>query len=53
MTSGLAIGPRMRLHLPPVADVVTTGAVPKAVTLHDMRLDRVDGGRFCVVTIDV
>jgi SHS2 domain-containing protein len=46
-------GPRMSLHLTPVADVVITGAAPKAVTLHDLRLDRVDGGWCCAVTIDV
>jgi SHS2 domain-containing protein len=46
-------GPRVRLHLTPVADVVTIGAAPKAVTLHDLRFDRVDGGWFCAVTIDV
>jgi SHS2 domain-containing protein len=46
-------GPGMRLHLAPVADVGTTGAVPKAVTLHDLRFDRLDRGWFCAVTIDV
>lgn len=46
-------GPRMRLHLTSVADVVAISAAPKAVTLHDLRFDRVDGGRFCAVTSDV
>jgi SHS2 domain-containing protein len=46
-------GPQMRLHLTPVAEVATTGAVPKAVTLHDLRFDRVDRGWSCAVTIDV
>lgn len=46
-------GPRMRLHLTPVADVAATGAAPKAVTLHDLRFDRVGRGWFCAVTIDV
>jgi SHS2 domain-containing protein len=46
-------GPRMRLHLTPVAGVAATGAGPKAVTLHDLRFDRVDGGWSCAVTIDV
>jgi SHS2 domain-containing protein len=49
----VAPGPRLRLHLVPVTDVVITGAAPKAVTLHELRLDRVDGGWFCAVTIDV
>jgi SHS2 domain-containing protein len=46
-------GPAMRLHLAPVADVRPTGAVPKAVTLHDLRFGRTDGGWSCAVTIDV
>jgi SHS2 domain-containing protein len=46
-------GPAMRLHLAPVADVRPTGAVPKAVTLHDLRFGSTDGGWSCAVTIDV
>ena len=46
-------GPAMRLHLAPVADTRPIGAVPKAVTLHDLRFGRTDGGWSCTVTIDV
>jgi SHS2 domain-containing protein len=46
-------GPAMRLHLTPLAGVRATGAAPKAVTLHDLRFERTDGGWFCAVTIDV
>ena len=48
-----ADGPGMRLHLAPVAEVRPIGAVPKAVTLHDLRFGRTDGGWSCAVTIDV
>ena len=46
-------GPAMRLHLAPVVDARPIGAVPKAVTLHDLRFGRTDGGWSCAVTIDV
>jgi SHS2 domain-containing protein len=46
-------GPAMQLHLTPVAGVRTTGAAPKAVTLHDLRFERTAGGWSCAVTIDV
>lgn len=46
-------GPTMRLRLTPLAGVRATGAAPKAVTLHDLRFERTDGGWFCAVTIDV
>jgi SHS2 domain-containing protein len=46
-------GPGVQLHLTPVADVRSTGAVPKAVTLHELRFGRTDGGWSCAVTIDV
>ena len=40
-------------HLAPVRDVEFVGAVPKAVTLHELRFERTDGGWECGVTIDV
>jgi SHS2 domain-containing protein len=46
-------GPAMQLHLAPVADARPIGAVPKAVTLHDLRFGRTDRGWSCTVTIDV
>ena len=46
-------GRTMRLRLAPVTDEAIIGAAPKAVTLHDLRFDRVDNGWFCAVTVDV
>lgn len=43
----------LRLHLASVADVDVTGAVPKAVTLHNLQIGRTDRGWFCAVTVDV
>jgi SHS2 domain-containing protein len=43
----------LRLHLAPAHEVDIIGAVPKAVTLHDLRFDRSDAGWSCSVTIDV
>jgi hypothetical protein len=43
----------LRLHLASLAEVDVTGAVPKAVTLHDLQIGRTDRGSFCAVTIDV
>jgi SHS2 domain-containing protein len=33
--------------------VPAIGAVPKAVSLHDLRFERRDGGWWCAVTLDV
>jgi SHS2 domain-containing protein len=41
------------LHLAALDDVEFVGAVPKAVTLHDLRFDRSAAGWSCAVTIDV
>jgi len=43
----------LRLHLAAVDDVEITGAVPKAVTLHELRFARSEAGWSCAVTIDV
>jgi SHS2 domain-containing protein len=43
----------LALQLAPLDEVEITGAVPKAVTLHDLRFDRSDAGWSCAVTIDV
>lgn len=46
-------GLTVRWHLAPVREVELVGAVPKAVTLHELRFERTDGGWECGVTIDV
>jgi SHS2 domain-containing protein len=46
-------GLRLRLDLVPVAAVPQCGATPKAVTLHELRFGRCDGGWACEVTVDV
>jgi SHS2 domain-containing protein len=46
---GLAV----RWHLASLRDVEIVGAVPKAVTLHDLRFEQTDRGWTCAVTIDV
>ncbi|MEU9842079.1 archease [Actinomadura sp. NPDC048032] len=42
-----------RLATGDAAEAVGTGAVPKAVSLHDLRFGRDARGWFCAVTIDV
>lgn len=44
---------RLRLGLAPVEDVELTGAVPKAVALHELHFGPGDQGWSCTVTIDV
>lgn len=46
-------GTEMRLHLAPVTATELVGAVPKAVTLHDLRFERTGDGWWCGVTVDV
>jgi SHS2 domain-containing protein len=46
-------GTEMRLHLAPVGAAELVGAVPKAVTLHDLRFERTADGWWCGVTVDV
>jgi len=46
---GLAV----RWHLARVRDVELVGAVPKAVTLHDLWFEQTERGWECAVTIDV
>jgi SHS2 domain-containing protein len=43
----------LALNLATVDEVEVTGAVPKAVTLHELRFERADAGWSCAVTIDV
>ncbi|WP_395108454.1 archease [Actinomadura sp. SCN-SB] len=45
LTGGLTVGD--------AAQARPVGAVPKAVSLHDLRFGRNDGGWSCAVTIDV
>lgn len=46
-------GPAVRLHLVPVEDVELTGAVPKAVALHELHFGATESGWSCTVTVDV
>ncbi|MDQ4033875.1 MAG: archease [Actinomycetota bacterium] len=46
-------GVHVRMHLTAVDGVEITGAVPKAVTLHDLRVTRGPDGWSCGVTVDV
>jgi ribonuclease Z len=43
----------VRLETVPLDAVRIVGAIPKAVSLHELRFGRVDGGWRCHVTIDV
>jgi SHS2 domain-containing protein len=52
LTPGPA-GIEMRLHVVPVRAVELTGAVPKAVTLHDLQLGPGTGGWRGAATVDV
>jgi SHS2 domain-containing protein len=44
---------RVRFDLAPLDQTEIVGATPKAVTWHDLRFERRDGGWWCAVTIDV
>ncbi|RCW44498.1 SHS2 domain-containing protein [Halopolyspora algeriensis] len=46
-------GVRMRFHLADLRQVDITGAVPKAVTWHELRFRRHETGWSCAATIDV
>jgi SHS2 domain-containing protein len=46
-------GVRIRLQLAAVDGVELTGAVPKAVTLHQLHITNSPGGWSCGVTVDV
>lgn len=46
-------GVRMHYHLADLEQVDVTGAVPKAVTWHDLRFRRYEAGWCCAATIDV
>ncbi|WP_341715744.1 archease [Micromonospora sp. FIMYZ51] len=43
----------VRWHTTGTAEVELTGAVPKAVALHELRFGRDDRGWSCAVTLDV
>lgn len=43
----------VRFSMADVASVTQVGAVPKAVSLHGLRLERGPGGWSCSVTLDV
>ncbi|HZB32824.1 MAG TPA: archease [Streptosporangiaceae bacterium] len=43
----------VRFETVPLDTVTIVGAIPKAVSLHELRFGRVDGGWRCHVTIDV
>jgi SHS2 domain-containing protein len=47
------MGVEMRLEVVPVSAVELVGAVPKAVTLHDLRFEHCHGGWRCGVIVDV
>ncbi len=46
-------GLEVRLSMTEPDRVETFGAVPKAVSLHELRFERGDGGWSCAVTLDV
>ncbi|RDI60447.1 archease [Nocardia pseudobrasiliensis] len=46
-------GWRVRFEMAELAEATACGAMPKAVSLHDIRLRPVENGWRCVVTIDV
>jgi SHS2 domain-containing protein len=46
-------GLRLRFGVAPVEDVELTGAVPKAVALHELHFGPGEQGRSCTVTTDV
>lgn len=46
-------GLRVRLSLGDAAQAAETGAVPKAVSLHDLRFGGDESGWSCAVTVDV
>ncbi|MCP2164261.1 archease [Goodfellowiella coeruleoviolacea] len=48
-----ARGPRLRMAVTPVDALDVTGAVPKAVTLHGLRMARDERGWTGTATIDV
>jgi ribonuclease Z len=54
---GVAFDPsdpsRVRFETVPLAAVRIVGAIPKAVSLHELRFGRVDGAWRCHVTVDV
>jgi SHS2 domain-containing protein len=43
----------VRFDMADADQVPPIGAVPKAVSLHDLRFERRDGGWWCAVTLDV
>lgn len=43
----------VRLATLPIDEVTFVGAVPKAVSLHELRFEHVDGAWRCHVTVDV
>ncbi|SHJ96513.1 SHS2 domain-containing protein [Pseudonocardia thermophila] len=46
-------GVELRLQVAPVREVEVVGAVPKAVTLNDLRCEPRDEGWWCAATVDV
>lgn len=46
-------GPLARLDMADLADLPQIGAVPKAVALHGLRVERRPDGWLCEVTLDV
>lgn len=51
--AGATGGLRVRISLGDAADAEATGAVPKAVSLHDLRFAGDPSGWSCGVTVDV
>lgn len=46
-------GPQVRLTTVPAAEATPVGAMPKAISLHDLRFTRSGGTWHCHVTVDV
>jgi SHS2 domain-containing protein len=51
--TAVGVGLAVRFATAGIEGVPVVGAVPKAVSLHELRLERRSGGWWCAVTLDV